>query len=99
MDNVLFDIYKMNITPWQLVGFLGAMLFFARWIAQALYSYKYNKSLFPVSFWYLSISGNLLMLVYFIFGRADIVGLISNLFPLIIALFNLLLIHTKSKEA
>jgi lipid-A-disaccharide synthase-like uncharacterized protein len=45
----------------------------------------------PRYFWYMSIAGSLLLLSYFTFGKIDSVGILSNLFPLGIAFYNLFL--------
>jgi lipid-A-disaccharide synthase-like uncharacterized protein len=37
----------------------------------------------------MSMSGSLLLLSYFVFGKNDSVGILSNLFPLAVALYNL----------
>jgi lipid-A-disaccharide synthase-like uncharacterized protein len=39
----------------------------------------------------MSISGSLLLLSYFIFGKNDSVGILSNLFPACGAIYNLFL--------
>jgi lipid-A-disaccharide synthase-like uncharacterized protein len=39
----------------------------------------------------MSISGSLLLLAYFIFGKNDSVGVLSNLFPAGVAGYNLVL--------
>ena len=45
----------------------------------------------PTTFWYMSAAGSVLLLGYFIFGKNDSVGVLSNLFPLFVALYNLYL--------
>jgi lipid-A-disaccharide synthase-like uncharacterized protein len=45
----------------------------------------------PTVFWVMSITGSLLLLSYFIFGKNDSVGVLSNLFPAGIAGYNLYL--------
>ena len=45
----------------------------------------------PRLFWYMSAAGSVLLLGYFIFGKNDSVGVLSNLFPLFVALYNLYL--------
>ena len=49
-------------------------------------------------FWYMSISGSLLLLCYFTFGKNDSVGILSNLFPFAVALYNLYL-HERNQRA
>jgi lipid-A-disaccharide synthase-like uncharacterized protein len=43
----------------------------------------------PRSFWYMSVAGSLLLLTYFIIGKNDSVGVLSNLFPAFTAAYNL----------
>ena len=45
----------------------------------------------PRLFWYMSALGSVLLLSYFVFGKNDSVGILSNLFPLFVALYNLYL--------
>jgi len=54
----------------------------------------------PRLFWLMSISGSLLLLSYFIFGKNDSVGVLSNLFPAGVAIYNLVLdIRHRRSEA
>jgi lipid-A-disaccharide synthase-like uncharacterized protein len=46
----------------------------------------------------MSTSGSVLLLLYFIFGKNDSVGILSNLFPLFIALYNLRLDITSNRN-
>jgi lipid-A-disaccharide synthase-like uncharacterized protein len=55
------------------------------------YSRRYRKPVVPTAFWLMSISGSLLLLSYFIFGKNDSVGILSNLFPAGVAGYNLYL--------
>lgn len=91
MNEVLFEIHPWVITPWKLIGYLGVSLFAGRWIIQVAASHKENKPTFPVLFWIMSMSGSLLVLSYFIWGKNDSVGILSNLFPACIAGYNLFL--------
>ncbi len=50
-----------------------------------------GKVVMPRLFWYMSVSGSVLLLSYFVFGKNDSVGILSNLFPLFVALYNLYL--------
>lgn len=49
---------------WLLVGFGGQALFMGRFVLQWLVSERQRRSVVPVSFWYLSIAGALVLLVY-----------------------------------
>jgi lipid-A-disaccharide synthase-like uncharacterized protein len=49
---------------WLLLGFGGQVLFMGRFVLQWFVSERLQKSVIPVSFWYLSIAGALVLLVY-----------------------------------
>jgi lipid-A-disaccharide synthase-like uncharacterized protein len=49
---------------WLLIGFGGQALFMGRFVIQWLVSERSGRSVIPISFWYLSIAGALVLLVY-----------------------------------
>jgi len=89
LDTVLIQAFGVTVTPWKLIGYLGVTLFAGRWFVQLWASRQHGKPVLPTLFWYMSISGSMLLLAYFTFGKNDSVGILSNLFPLFIALYNL----------
>jgi lipid-A-disaccharide synthase-like uncharacterized protein len=89
LNTVLFNEFGVVVTPWKLVGYVGVLLFAGRWLVQVWASRRKGKPVLPSLFWYMSISGSLLLLMYFVFGKNDSVGIMSNLFPLFVALYNL----------
>jgi lipid-A-disaccharide synthase-like uncharacterized protein len=89
MDQVLFDFDHVVITPWKLIGYLGAFLFTARWFVQMYATRKHKRAHLPLTFWYLSIVGSLMTLSYFIWGKNDSVGILQNAFPAVVATYNL----------
>jgi lipid-A-disaccharide synthase-like uncharacterized protein len=46
------------------VGLVAQAMFFLRFFVQWIYSEKLKKSVFPVMFWYFSLIGSLLLLIY-----------------------------------
>jgi lipid-A-disaccharide synthase-like uncharacterized protein len=75
-------------------------MFGGRWVVQFLASRAAGRPVIPRLFWYMSVIGSLLALSYFIFGKNDSVGILSNLFPTFTALYNLWLdIKTRHKSA
>lgn len=91
MNQVLLTAFGLTITPWKLVGYLGVGLFAGRWFVQLYYSRKLRRPVVPTVFWLMSISGSVLLLAYFTFGKNDSVGILSNLFPAAVASYNLYL--------
>lgn len=75
-------------TLWLGIGFLGQALFSARFIVQWLKSEKEKKSIFPITFWYFSISGGLTLLAYAIY-RQDPVFILGQASGLLIYARNL----------
>lgn len=88
----------MNITsPWGLawvgLGLLGQVLFAGRMIAQWLASEKRKRSVVPESFWWMSLAGSSMLIVYFAW-RKDLVGILGQATGWLIYLRNLWLIRT-----
>ncbi len=59
----LQDVYA-SLDYWDLVGGLGQLIFASRFIVQWIASERRKESVVPVTFWYLSIVGSLIMLAY-----------------------------------
>jgi lipid-A-disaccharide synthase-like uncharacterized protein len=100
MNKVWLVMFGVTITPWKLVGYVGVFLFAGRWFVQLAASQARGKVVMPRLFWYMSALGSVLLLSYFVFGKNDSVGILSNLFPLFVALYNLYLdIKNRNKLA
>lgn len=91
MNDVLIQVFGVTVTAWKLIGYIGVALFAGRWFVQLAASRRHGRPMMPALFWYMSISGSVLLLCYFIFGKNDSVGILSNLFPFAVALYNLYL--------
>jgi lipid-A-disaccharide synthase-like uncharacterized protein len=98
MNEVIHNAFGLTITPWKLIGYLGVALFAGRWFVQLYYSRKLRRPVVPTVFWLMSISGSLLLLSYFVFGKNDSVGVLSNLFPAGVAGYNLYLDLRRRRE-
>jgi len=55
--------------PMALFGIVGQSIFFSRFLVQWIVSERRKESTIPVAFWYLSIGGALLTLVYALWRR------------------------------
>jgi len=76
------------------LGFLGQGFFFGRFFVQWIASEREGKSVVPVAFWYLSIGGGAMLLIYAIFKK-DPVFILGQGGGLFIYLRNLYMIHTE----
>ena len=79
---------------WQIVGFIGQILFSTRFILQWIESEKQKKSVMPVTFWYFSLFGSLTLLSYAIYKK-DPVFILGQSFGMIVYLRNLYFIFKK----
>ena len=84
-------------TFWLVLGFCAQAMFAARFWVQWIASEKAGKSIVPLLFWYLSIFGSLLLLVYSIY-RKDPVFILGQATGIFIYTRNLYLIK-REKEA
>jgi lipid-A-disaccharide synthase-like uncharacterized protein len=91
MHEVIGNYFGVTLTAWKLVGYLGVALFTGRWVVQLYASRAQGRPTVPRMFWYMSMTGSLLLLTYFTFGKNDSVGVLSNMFPALIAGYNLYL--------
>jgi lipid-A-disaccharide synthase-like uncharacterized protein len=77
---------------WLVIGFGGQALFMARFVLQWLTSERERRSVMPVSFWYLSILGALVLLAYAV-HRHDPVFVVGQVLGVGIYVRNLQLIR------
>ncbi|MEI6280135.1 MAG: lipid-A-disaccharide synthase N-terminal domain-containing protein [Verrucomicrobiae bacterium] len=83
--------FGVKLEVGKLIGYAGVFLFAGRWFVQLGASRMKKKPVLPRTFWYMSVAGSCLLLSYFIFGKNDSVGILSNLFPMFVAVYNLFL--------
>ncbi len=79
------------------IGFIGQSLFFMRFFIQWLYAEKHGKSLIPIAFWYFSIGGSSIILLYSIL-RKDIVFIAGQSMGLLIYSRNLYFIYRERQK-
>ena len=85
-----------NETIWLGIGFFGQSLFFMRWVVQWISSEKKKKSEIPILFWYFSLIGGLITLIYAIY-RVDPVFILAQSFGFIVYLRNIYFIYFSNK--
>jgi len=82
----------LHMTPWKVIGMVGALMFGGRWVVQFIASKRARRPVIPRLFWYMSIVGSLIVLSYFLFSaKQDAVGVMQNLFPAFTAVYSLFL--------
>jgi lipid-A-disaccharide synthase-like uncharacterized protein len=81
-----------NWDVWVAFGLVGQLIFGSRFIVQWIASERKKVSYIPIVFWYLSLSGGIITLIYAIHIR-DTVFTIAQAGGLIVYLRNLMLIY------
>lgn len=82
---------------WKVIGWMGNATFSSRFIVQWYYTEKSKKVVIPVAFWWLSLTGSLLLLVYAL-QQKNSVFIYAYLFPWIPYTRNLI-IHYRHENA
>jgi lipid-A-disaccharide synthase-like uncharacterized protein len=100
--NVLRDLSTkyptFQLDFWLIFGFIGQAMFTMRFIVQWIASEKKKESVIPVSFWYFSLAGGLIVLFYAI-HRMDPVFILAYLPGNFIYFRNLCFIYKKRKAS
>jgi len=83
---------------WLGIGFLGQGLFFSRWLLQWASSERREESHIPISFWYMSLIGSVIVLSYAL-HRVDPVFIAGQSVGTIVYVRNLILLYRAKKRA
>ena len=87
----LHDVFVQNMDGWAVLGFIAQFMFTMRFAVQWIASERARQSVVPLAFWYFSIAGGSLLLVYAI-QREDPVFIAGQAAGLFIYIRNLWLI-------
>lgn len=92
-----YDIVIARFDLWAAFGVLAQFVFGARFIVQWIASEKAEKSVIPMAFWFLSIAGGMMTLIYG-FARRDIVIISGQALSIFIYVRNLMLIAKEARK-
>lgn len=87
----------MMLSPWTIIGFVGQGLFFSRFLVQWLASERQGRSTVPVAFWWFSIVGGLITLVYAA-GNSDLPIALGQSVGMLVYVRNLMLLRKNHDE-
>ena len=90
------QVWGFDLGPWEVFGLLGNCCFGSRFLIQWIQSERAGRSIVPVIFWYLSLGGAVILLIYF-FQRGSIIGVLAYLPNFIPYTRNLILIAREKK--
>jgi lipid-A-disaccharide synthase-like uncharacterized protein len=81
---------------WKVIGWIGNVVFFSRFLVQWHASEKHKRVVVPAVFWWLSLTGTLLLLTYAV-HKLDSVFIVAYLFSWIPYVRNLMIHHRYEK--
>lgn len=84
----MLSSFKIDI--WTLVGLMAQGLFFLRFIIQWWHSEKARKTVIPQIFWYISLVGAMLTLLYSL-ARKDVVFFVTAILQIVLYIRSLML--------
>ena len=97
--NLITQIQEYLVAkPWVIIGFVGQFLFMMRFVVQWIASERARRSVIPVAFWFFSIGGGALLLVYALYRR-DPVFIAGQALGLVVYLRNLYFIAMQRGQA
>jgi lipid-A-disaccharide synthase-like uncharacterized protein len=94
----LHDVFVKQFDTWILLGFVAQFFFSMRFVVQWVASEKAKRSVVPIAFWFFSLFGGSLLLIYAI-QRQDPVFIAGQALGLFIYIRNLWLIANERKAA
>ena len=92
----LLTVTSLAGVAWVVFGFLGQAVFMGRMVVQIIASEKAKSSVVPPAFWWLSLLGASMLMIYFIW-RKDPVGFLGQSTGWVIYLRNIWLIYGRKK--
>jgi lipid-A-disaccharide synthase-like uncharacterized protein len=95
----LQDVFVTRLDWWVILGFVAQGLFTIRFVVQWIASERAGRSVIPVTFWFFSIGGGVLLLVYALY-RKDPVFIAGQGFGVFVYLRNLyFVLHERNAGA
>ena len=91
MNEIVGSYFGVAVTPWKIIGLVGALMFAGRWLVQAWATRRAGRPSIPRSFWIISLTGSAMVTSYFVWGKNDAVGVLTNLLPASVAVYNLVM--------
>ena len=93
-----YDVFVARFDFWLFFGLVAQVLFGARFIVQWIASERAGKSVMPLAFWFFSMAGGLMTLVYGLVRREPVI-IFGQTLAIVIYVRNLMLIFREKQSA
>jgi lipid-A-disaccharide synthase-like uncharacterized protein len=91
LGDYLYDVFVAKFDFWLAFGLVAQLLFTARFLVQWISSERAGRSVIPIAFWFFSMGGGLMTLVYGIAKREPVI-IVGQSMATIIYIRNIMLI-------
>ena len=96
--NYLYDIFVAKFDFWLAFGLAAQLAFAARFLVQWIVSERAGKSVVPMAFWFFSVAGGTMTLIYGLVKREPVI-IFGQLLSNVIYIRNIMLIwKNRGKE-
>jgi lipid-A-disaccharide synthase-like uncharacterized protein len=90
-NNYLYDVFVAKFDFWLAFGLVAQLLFTARFLVQWISSERAGQSVVPMAFWFFSMGGGLMTLVYGVVKREPVI-ILGQAMATVIYVRNIMLI-------
>lgn len=87
----LYDVFVAKFDVWLAFGLVAQLLFTARFLVQWIASERAGRSVVPMAFWFFSMAGGLMTLVYGVVKREPVI-IVGQALATVIYIRNIMLI-------
>ena len=91
VSNYFYDVFAAKFDFWLAFGLIAQLFFTARFLVQWIASERAGNSVVPMAFWFCSMGGGVMTLIYGIVKREPVI-ILGQMFATIIYLRNIMLI-------
>jgi lipid-A-disaccharide synthase-like uncharacterized protein len=99
LGDYIYDIFVAKFDFWLAFGLAAQLAFAARFLVQWIASERAGKSVVPMAFWFFSIAGGLLTLIYGLVKREPVIILGQLLSNIIYVRNVMLIIKSRQRES
>jgi len=97
LRDYLYDVFVARFDLWLAFGLVAQLLFTARFLVQWFASERAGRSVIPLAFWYLSLAGGSMTLVYGLVRREPVI-ILGQVTAVLIYVRNLMLIFAERRR-
>ena len=91
LGDYLYDVFVAKFDFWLAFGLVAQLFFTARFLVQWISSERAGKSVVPIAFWFFSMGGGLMTLVYGVVKREPVI-ILGQAMATVIYVRNIMLI-------